>query len=245
MTSTLLTLLLLSASPAPRTPVVVELFTSEGCSSCPPADAALARLARRQPVEGAELIALGFHVDYWDDLGWKDPYGSPAYSARQRRYALDGDENRVYTPQMVVDGERRFVGDEDTARAQAAAAAKRPKLPVRVTARVDGDSAVLTVRLDSAPPEGSELWAALTEDGLSSQVTRGENKGRTLEHASVVRAHVVLPAPRADGAGGFVSETRVPLKPGWKREALRAVGVLQERGGPVRGAAAVALSPRA
>lgn len=243
MTSTLLTLLLLSA--APRTPVVVELFTSEGCSSCPPADAALARLARRQPVEGAELIALGFHVDYWDGLGWKDPYGSPAFSARQRRYALEGDENRVYTPQMVVDGERRFVGDEDTARAQAAAAAKRPKLPVRVTARVDGDSAVLTVRLDSAPPPGTELWAALTEDGLSSQVTRGENQGRTLEHAAVVRAQVALPAPRADGAGGFVSETRVPLKPGWKREALRAVGVLQERGGPVRGAAAVALSPRA
>lgn len=245
MTSTLLTLMLLSAAPAPRTPVVVELFTSAGCSSCPPADDALARLARVQPVEGAELIALGFHVDYWDSLGWKDPYGSAAFSARQRRYALDGDENRVYTPQMVVDGERRFVGDEDKARAQAAAAARRPKLPLRVSARVDGDSAVVTVRLDSAPPAGTELWAALTEDGLSSRVTRGENSGRTLAHAAVVRAQVTLPAPKADAAGGFVSEARVPLKAGWKRESLRAVGVLQEAGGPVRGAAAVALAPKA
>ncbi|MFP2913454.1 DUF1223 domain-containing protein, partial [Pyxidicoccus sp. 3LFB2] len=224
MTSVLLALplLLLTATPASRTPVVVELYTSEGCSSCPPADAALSRLARAQPLEGVELIPLGFHVDYWDDLGWKDPYASPAFSARQRRYALNGDDNRVYTPQMVVDGERSFVGDEAKARAQATASAKRAKVPLRVSARVDGDAAVLTVRLDAAPPAGTELWAALTEEGLSSRVTRGENAGRTLEHAAVVRAQVTLPAPKADPAGGFVAEARVPLATGWKRQALRA-----------------------
>ncbi|MFP2934721.1 DUF1223 domain-containing protein [Pyxidicoccus sp. 3LG] len=161
-----LPMMLLAAAPASRTPVVVELYTSEGCSSCPSADAALSRLTHAQPVEGVELIPLGFHVDYWDDLGWKDPYASPAFSARQRRYALDGDDNRVYTPQMVVDGERRFVGDESKARAQAAAAAKQAKVPVRVTARVDRDVAVLAVRLDAAPPAGTGLWAALTRTGL-------------------------------------------------------------------------------
>jgi hypothetical protein len=246
MTSALLALplLLLTAAPASRTPVVVELYTSEGCSSCPPADAALSRLARAQPLDGVELIPLGFHVDYWDDLGWKDPYASAAFSARQRRYALDGDDNRVYTPQMVVDGERRFVGDEGKAREQAAAAGKRAKVPLRVSARVDGDAAVVAVRLDAAPPAGTELWAALTEDGLSSRVTRGENSGRTLEHAAVVRAHVTLPAPKVDPAGGFVAEVRVPLAAGWKRPALRAVAVLQEPKGPVRGAAAVALAPK-
>ncbi|WP_163999601.1 DUF1223 domain-containing protein [Pyxidicoccus caerfyrddinensis] len=246
MTSVLLALplVLLTAAPVSRTPVVVELYTSEGCSSCPSADAALSRLARAQPVEGVELIPLGFHVDYWDDLGWKDAYASPAFSERQRRYALNGDDNRVYTPQMVVDGERSFVGDEAKAREQAASAAKRAKVPLRVGARVDGDAAVLTVRLDAAPPAGTELWAALTEDGLSSRVTRGENAGRTLEHAAVVRAQVALPAPKADPAGGFVSEARVPLAKGWKRESLRAVAVLQESRGPVRGAAAVALAPK-
>ncbi|QSQ23141.1 DUF1223 domain-containing protein [Pyxidicoccus parkwayensis] len=239
-----LPLMLLTAAPVSRTPVVVELFTSEGCSSCPAADAALSRLARAQPLEGVELIPLGFHVDYWDDLGWKDAFASPAYSARQRRYALNGDENSVYTPQMVVDGERSFVGDEAKAREQAASAAKRAKVPVRVSARVDGDAAVLTVRLDAAPPPGTELWAALTEDGLSSRVTRGENAGHTLEHAAVVRAQVTLPAPKADPAGGFVTEARVPLAAGWKRPSLRAVAVLQESRGPVRGAATAALAPK-
>jgi hypothetical protein len=240
MNAALLALPLLIATATPRTPVLVELFTSEGCSSCPPADAALAGLARTQPVEGVELIALGFHVTYWDSLGWKDPYAAAEHTARQRRYALDGDDNRIYTPQMVVDGERSFVGNDDEARAQAAAAAKRPKVPLRLTTRVDTDAVLVTVRLDRAPAQGLELWAALAEDGLSTQVKRGENAGRKLAHAAVVRTQVTLPAPRAVD-GGFVSEARLKLGPGWKREHLRAVAVLQAPGGPVRGVTAVAL----
>lgn len=236
----LLALPLLLVTAPPRTPVLVELFTSEGCSSCPPADAALARLARTQPVEGVELIALGFHVDYWDELGWKDPYASPAFSARQRRYADQEDENRVYTPQMVVDG-ARFVADETRARTEAAQAAKRPRVPVRVRARTEGAVVVLTVTLDAAPAGGAELWAALAEDGLSSQVTRGENQGRTLAHTAVVRTLVTLPAPRKDASGAWVSEARVSLDARWKREALRAVAVLQQPRGAVRGVASVPL----
>ncbi len=243
MNAALLALPLLVATATPRTPVLVELFTSEGCSSCPPADEALAGLARTQPVEGVELIALGFHVDYWDYLGWKDPYASPQHSARQRRYALDGDDNRVYTPQMVVDGERSFVGSDDEARAQAAAAARRPKVPLHLTTRVEGSAVIVTVRMDSAPARGLELWAVLAEDGLSSEVKRGENAGRKLAHAAVVRALATLPAPRAVD-GGFVTEARLKLGSGWKRERLRAVAVLQAPGGAVRGVGATALALR-
>jgi hypothetical protein len=240
MNAALLAVPLLIVSATPRTPVLVELFTSEGCSSCPPADASLAGLARTQPVDGVELIALGFHVTYWDYLGWKDPYAAPEHSARQRRYALDGDDNRIYTPQMVVDGARSFVGNDEEARLQAAAAAKQPKVPLRLTTRVEGSAVIVTVTMDTAPAKGLELWAALAEDGLSSEVKRGENAGRTLAHAAVVRTQVTLPAPKAMD-GGFVSEARLKLGSGWKREHLRAVAVLQAPGGPVHGVAAAAL----
>ncbi|KFE60609.1 DUF1223 domain-containing protein [Hyalangium minutum] len=229
--------LILSAAPA-RTPVLVELFTSEGCSSCPSADNALARLAQKQPVEGVELIALGFHVDYWDYLGWKDPYSSGEYSERQRRYVLDGDDNRMYTPQMVVDGQRAFVGGEDEARTQAAAAAQRPKVPLRLTARVEGETVVVRVRTEAAPAPGLELWAALAEEGLSSDVKRGENAGKKLSHAAVVRTLATLPPAKAS-EGSFVSEARLKLAAGWKRDKLRVVAVLQAPGGPVSGVASV------
>ena len=243
MNPALLALPLLLLQAAPSTPVLVELFTSEGCSSCPSADAALARLAQRQPVEGVEIIALGFHVDYWDYLGWKDPYAAPEHGERQRRYAAGGDDNRVYTPQMVVDGERSFVGREDEARTQVAAEAKQPKVPVQLTARVEADRVAVRVRTSEAPAPGQEVWVALAEEGLATDVKRGENAGHRLAHAAVVRTRVTLPAPKAQ-EGGFVSEVTLELAPGWKREKLRAVAALQTPGGRVRGLAAVALAAR-
>src|SRR5689334_4635092 len=108
-----------------RIPVIVELFTSEGCSSCPPADALLARLEKNQPVAGAEVIPLALHVDYWNHLGWADPFSSHQFSERQGEYAAVFGNDSVYTPQMVVDGVREFNGSNSSLAQEAIAKAAR------------------------------------------------------------------------------------------------------------------------
>lgn len=173
--------LLVAAAP---TPVLVELYTSEGCSSCPSADAALEKLSHRQPLEGVEVVALSFHVDYWNRLGWADPFSSPVFTRRQSGYAEDGE---VYTPQLVVDGQRRYVGSGLRAELAISARRKVAKVPVSLeVSRVPGGLAVRA----SAEAE-ADVFVALAEDGLVSKVTRGENEGRTLPHAWVVREFAV------------------------------------------------------
>src|SRR6266852_1957427 len=136
-----------SSDGAPRTPVLVELFTSEGCSSCPPADALLERLDRSQPVRGADRIVLSEHVDYWNDIGWKDPYSSHEYSERQSAYAEQFGLRSIYTPQMVVDGHFEFVGsDERRARQAIESATKVVKAPVSLSSsRSDEKTAILHI----------------------------------------------------------------------------------------------------
>lgn len=231
-----------------RTPVIVELFTSEGCSSCPPADEILARLERTQPVEGAEIIALGEHVDYWNYIGWSDPFSAPIFSERQGAYAEAFGRDGAYTPQMVVDGQAEFVGSNwNKAVAAIANAARAPKADVRIApARKAADTVLLQVRANKLPaaPAGEtiDLLLAVTESDLSSNVTRGENAGRRLNHRTVVRYLSLLSSAEAKPDALFSSETNVTLGKGWKTENLRAVAFLQERKSRrVIGAAAVKL----
>ena len=199
----------------PRVPVLVELFTSEGCSSCPPADQLLASLQREQPVAAAEIIVLGLHVDYWDRLGWKDPFSSASFTDRQQQYSRAFRSDDVYTPQMVVDGQSAFTGsDRNAAVGAVTAAAARPHLPVLVTARAAADSVRLVIDLPAAPAgsEPVEVIAALTESGLTSSVSRGENRGRTLQHVAVARK---MQAFGSLGADAFVAEGQWRLDRAW------------------------------
>jgi hypothetical protein len=222
ITAVLLGATLAAGTVPAATPILVELFTSEGCSSCPPADRLLARLSAEQPVPGAIVVPLSLHVDYWNRLGWKDPFSSPRYTERQSAYAAHlGGSGRAYTPQMVVDGQTEFVGsDERAARKAIERTAREPRAFVRVVP--DGTGSVrVTV---AAAVAGADVWLAIVEDDLASDVTRGENAGKKLSHTAVARALVA--AGRADAKGRFDVEVPVPPGPGVRRIFAFA----QERG---------------
>jgi hypothetical protein len=233
-----------------RTPVVVELFTSEGCSSCPPADALLSRLDETQPVAGAEVIALAQHVDYWDYLGWADPFSAHEFSERQGEYAEAFGNDGVYTPQMVVDGRAEFPGSNNGKAFEAIAqAARGPKAEVSLARASEQDGACdglrLDVRVRALPKltdgDTADVLLAVTEDRLASNVERGENAGRRLSHVGVVRRLTKIGYVDATGTQ-FTDEPVVALDKGWRRENLRAVVFLQEHTSRrVIGAAAVKL----
>lgn len=236
-----------------RVSVLVELFTSEGCSSCPPADAVLARLESAQPVPGAEIIALGQHVDYWNYIGWRDPFSSHQFSERQQAYAQAFAHDGIYTPQMVVDGETEFVGSNlNKAREAIARAAMHPKAAIELTrpasaAKDSEPQTSLHVRVTDLPPLSStetiDLWLAITESNLSSQVARGENAGRKLAHGSVVRLLGRVAEAEAKEADTLTAAPEIKLQPEWKRENLRAVVFVQARQSRrILGAAALSLS---
>ena len=213
------------ATAEPRPQVLVELFTSEGCSSCPPADAALAALARKGGLEGAEVVALELHVDYWNDLGWVDPFSAPEFTARQEDYARALRGDGLYTPQMVVDGWVSGVATQSALRRGVEKAAGRAKarLEVLVTSARPG----LDVVVRPSPGLAGRLVVALSEDRLSSKVERGENRGLTLAHAPVARLLV------DDGPVSAEHHVRLGLAPGWKRDQLRVVAFVQEQGGRI------------
>lgn len=227
-------------APTPaRKAVVVELFTSEGCSSCPPADKLLINFREQHRNDGVEIIPLGFHVDYWNRLGWRDRFSSAAYSQRQQDYADRMKLEGPYTPQMVVDGDTEFVGN-NVERAQdviSQAAGRSAGAEVAIT-RAAGDK--LHVKINSASRNTADVLLAITEDNLSSSVKRGENGGHVLRHAAVVRDFRQV--GQLSG-GSFESDVSFNAGKDWKRADLRAVIFVQEKAsGKILGAAATSMA---
>lgn len=171
-----------------RSPVLVELFTSEGCSDCPPADRLLERLDGGVLVPGADAIVLSEHVTYWNYLGWSDPFSLALADERQQRYGALFGLNSIYTPQAVVDGAAQMVGsDERHLRQAIAEAATHPKAELRIeNAHWQNGSARFALR--SSVDAAAQVFVALAADATHSEVARGENAGRTLHHVAVLRA---------------------------------------------------------
>ena len=226
----------------PRKAVMVELFTSEGCSSCPPADELLGHLRQDLSAKNVQVIPLGFHVDYWNSLGWKDRFSSAEFTERQEQYTRALRVDGPYTPEMVVDGSVELVGN-DAGRAQSTIrqqAAQLETAQVKI-AMAGADQLTVQVKGPSAPSGGTVLvMLAITEDNLSTQVGSGENGGRTLHHAAVVRE---LRQVGTLHDGGFESTVPLKLEKEWKQSDLRAVVFVQNGpNGKIEGAASVALA---
>jgi hypothetical protein len=219
--------------------ILVELFTSEGCSSCPPADELLRKLDAQQIVGGRQIVVLGEHVDYWDGTGWRDRFSSRDYTDRQEEYARRFGTSGPYTPQMVVDGRHEFVGNSVRllqSALQDAASQSKATLQISVG---ELERSELLVKIDwGALPNSSkhaELFVALVDNADETQVGGGENSGRRLLHTAVLRS---LEKVGKLGAEGGHKETKLRIPKGGNPQNVRVVAFLQEgNNGPVLGAA--------
>ena len=218
-----------------RTPVLVELFTSEGCSSCPPADKLLIELKEKQPVANAQVIALGQHVDYWNHDGWTDRFSSAQFTARQEQYA-DRLNDGPYTPQVVVDGTTSVVGNDVEAVNRAISKAAAQAKPVQLELSESGSEVQVSVRgfANSSP----EVFFALVEDDLESQIKAGENNGVTLHHVAVARQLRSLGHASDDG---WKTAVPIQLANGQRKEKTQALVFAQDSRGKVLGVNTLAL----
>jgi hypothetical protein len=239
------------ADAPPGVPVIVELFTSEGCSSCPPADNLLAMLEDQQVIPHAHVIALEEHVDYWNHDGWLDPFSATEWTQRQQEYD-DSLRSGVYTPQMIVNGRTQMVGSNARQAQQAiAAAVMQMKTNVSITPGFPDqrNSAEFDVKvgkiLSGLSKDTPEVWLAITESGLQSSVTRGENSGKELKHASVVRSLRKIGTADPSKDSSFSQGVSVGLSSGWNRQNLHAVVFVQHRTSrQIIGAAVSRLEPK-
>ncbi|MGE5232519.1 MAG: DUF1223 domain-containing protein [Acidobacteriota bacterium] len=234
-----------SAESAGGAPVVLELFTSQGCSSCPPADRLLSRLGS-DPRWRGRLVPLAYHVDYWNSLGWADPFSSPEWSRRQQEYAEAGGARRVYTPQMVVDGDEECVGsEEDEVVSRIERARARPAGKVGLALRHDGET--WRVDLDLLPPSTANrplaVMLAVYESGLQTEVGRGENAGRRAADDYVVRRLIRVAELPPGGERHAVVE--LAIDPLWRLDRLGVAAFLQDpQSRVIAGAAAAGLPAR-
>jgi hypothetical protein len=216
-----------------RKPVLVELFTSEGCSSCPPAEGMLAAYAKSQPFEGVQIIPLAWHVDYFNNP-WVDPYSSKQATARQREYVDRFGLRSCYTPQVVVDGAAEFVGGEKPAFADAMAnAAKNIKGSMQLTVEKTDKADAIRVKVAATKlpqvdaSDTVEVFVAIAENGLINAAKRGENGGSKLRHSAVVRLSRKVGQVDPKSPDQFTGETTLQLSPDWKRDQLQVLAFSQ------------------
>jgi hypothetical protein len=215
--------------------VVAELFTSEGCSSCPPADEILNNLLQRQPFTSITVLGLSEHVDYWNRDGWVDPFSSADFTQRQLDYrSRVFTRNTVYTPQLVVDGHLEQVANDSRGVYRTILKSSLvPKANLKLTATADSSRA-LQIKVQLPAPSGvavsnkTDVMIAITEDDLQADVHGGENGGQHLKHNGVVRKLVSIGTiqPAAQGWSGSAS---IPLAPEWKPANLKVIAFLQEQ----------------
>jgi len=215
-------------------PILVELFTSEGCSSCPPADVFVQKLDTLQPIAGAQLIVLSEHVDYWDHDGWKDPNSSHALTERQSEYVRMLGLSTPYTPQIIVDGSKEVkIGDPQGAEKVFQQAVALPKVPIHVSAvNLDsGNPDVLRAHVDAEPTalkHSADVYVAIALDHVESQVLRGENGGRHLTHVAVVQQ--IAKIGKISKTSGFAEDVQLKIKPSIPTNNLRVIVFAQESG---------------
>lgn len=201
---------------------VVELFTSEGCSSCPPADALIAKIDKEN--KDKPVYILAYHVDYWDRLGWKDIFSDKKYSQRQNQYASWLKSNRVYTPQIVVNGSREFVGSEEKTlrNAIATALAEKTNATLEISLSKQSDLNLILNYQSNQETQGYNLLVALITPNASNKIQRGENSGKTLSHIQVVRSLQIFSLNGKES--GLVDV--VPIK-GIPRSSMEIIAFLQ------------------
>jgi hypothetical protein len=210
-----------------KTPVIVELFTSEGCSSCPPADNLLARLPRAFP--DIEVIPLSEHVDYWNNLGWKDRFSAQLFTLRQQDYGRTLNLQNVYTPEMVVNGAAECSGsDQYSVQREIRKAAEGPKAAASLSMAQAG---VVHIVVDRIPPvvKNADVFVAITESNLESLPTRGENSGTRLRHIGVVRNLTSVAHLDTKKSTNYVADAKLNLSPEWRMENLQYVVFVQDR----------------
>ncbi len=223
---------------AAESPVVVELFTSEGCSSCPPADALLAKLSQMDATKGPDIIVLGEHVDYWNQPSWTDRFSSREFTERQQDYAQHFGLASPYTPQMVIDGQQQVLGSDASVVAHGIDAALKREKPATISvAKLGGNAYQVSVQGGSAK---GKVFLAVTEDGLSSEVKGGENGGRTLHHAGVVRE---LRSIGSLSKGEFQKKVDVAVQRDWNPANLKLIVFVQQgESGPILGATSLSMN---
>jgi hypothetical protein len=211
--------------------VLIELFTSEGCSSCPPADAFLEKLDASPPIDGTQIIVLSEHVDYWDHDGWKDPYSSHSLTERQADYVRSLGLSTAYTPQMVLDGSAELsLSEPQQIVARIEKAAQAPKLSVQiVSASIEAgqpDTLQGHIEVNGDLQKRGDIYVATALNHASSQVTHGENGGRRLTHVAVVQN--ITKVDKLEKGQNFDGNFQIKLKPGTDPANLRIVVFVQE-----------------